>query len=162
VVISPGESLPASADPQWLQDRLAYAGYANCTVEQLLWSNAFGVHRRVATALRAGNVFLAGDSAHTHSPVGGQGMNIGLHDAYNLATKLARVLHGDAPEALLDAYERERLPVARSVVRRTDMLTRALLHPHPALRLARETLAPALARMPIVYRPVIRALSLTA
>jgi 2-polyprenyl-6-methoxyphenol hydroxylase-like FAD-dependent oxidoreductase len=162
VAISPGESLPECADAQWLQDRLERAGYEDCIVEPPLWSNAFRVHRRVATAMRAGNVLLAGDSAHTHSPVGGQGMNIGLHDAYSLAAKLARVLHGDAPETLLDTYEHERLPVARSVVRRTDMLTRALLHPHPALRLARETLAPALVRMPVVYRPVIRALSLTA
>jgi 2-polyprenyl-6-methoxyphenol hydroxylase-like FAD-dependent oxidoreductase len=162
VVIAPGEQLPDRADPRWLQERAQRAGYTGVRVEKVVWSNAFVVHRRIAAAMRRGNVLLAGDSVHTHSPVGGQGMNIGLHDACNLAAKLGAVLRGEEPEALLDAYERERLPVARAVLRRTDMLTRALLHPHPALRMAREMLAPALVRMPVVYTPVIRALALTA
>jgi 2-polyprenyl-6-methoxyphenol hydroxylase-like FAD-dependent oxidoreductase len=89
-------------------------------------------------------------------------MNVGLRDAWNLAAKLAAVLSDEAPEGLLDLYERERLPVAKSVVRRTDLLTRALAHPHPLLRLTRERIAPRIARLPIVYGPVIRRLSLTA
>ena len=112
--------------------------------------------------MRRGNVLLAGDSVHTHSPVGGQGMNIGLHDAWNLADKLARVLSGEAPASLLDAYERERLRVARGVLRRTDVLTRALAHPNPLLRVTRERIAPVLAGVPAIYGPMIRRLSLTA
>jgi 2-polyprenyl-6-methoxyphenol hydroxylase-like FAD-dependent oxidoreductase len=89
-------------------------------------------------------------------------MNIGLHDAWSLADKLARVLAGDAPEHVLDSYERERLAVARAVVRRTDVLTRALADPNPVLRITRERIAPAIAGLPVIYRPMIRRLSLTA
>lgn len=109
--------------------------------------------------MRRGNLFLAGDAAHTHSPVGGQGMNIGLHDAWNLGWKLAAVLSGDAPESLLDTYERERLPIAGEVVRRTDVLTKALAHPHPVARLGRELFSPLIARIPLVNGPLVRELS---
>lgn len=162
VVISPEELLPERADRGRLQSRLLRAGYAETSVEEILWSNAFRVHRRLASAMRSANVFLAGDSAHTHSPVGGQGMNIGLHDAWNLAGKLSAVLAGEATETLLDRYERERLPVAKGVVRRTDMLTRALVHPHPLMRITRERIAPRVAGLSVVYGPVIRRLSLSA
>ncbi len=162
VVIAPREDLPESAHAEWLEERLRDAGYRETCVEQVLWSNAFRVHRRIAAAMRCGNAFLAGDSVHTHSPVGGQGMNIGLHDASNLAEKLARVLAGEAPPSLLNAYQRERLPVARGVLRRTDVLTRALAHPNPLLRMTRERIAPVLAGMPVIYRRMIRRLSLTA
>lgn len=162
VVIAPRERLPDRASREWLQDRLRAAGYGGVLIEEPGASNVFQVHRRIASAMRDGNVFLAGDSVHTHSPVGGQGMNIGLHDAWNLASKLARVLDGDAPEALLDGYEHERLPVAKGVLRRTDVLTRALAHPNPLLRITRERIVPRIARLPVVYEPVLRRLSLTA
>lgn len=162
VVIAPREALPDRAQPERLQSRLVAAGYSDVTIDAIEWSNSFRVHRRVASAMRNGRVFLAGDSVHAHSPVGGQGMNVGLRDAWNLASKLAAVLSGEAPEALLDLYERERLPVAKSVVRRTDLLTRALADPHPLARLTRERIAPRLARLPLVYGPVIRSLALTA
>lgn len=162
VVIAPLQDLPEHADRQWLEERLKSAGYANVRVAQPVWSNAFRVHRRIASAMRRGNIFLAGDSVHTHSPVGGQGMNIGLHDAWDLASKLARVLDGTASKELLDEYERRRLPVAKSVVRRTHVLTRVLAHPHPLLRMTRERIAPRLAALPVLYEPMLRRLSLTA
>lgn len=162
VVIAPREHLPERAEREWLEERLRQAGYPDAYVEKTVWSNGFRVQRRIASAMRRNAVFLAGDSVHTHSPVGGQGMNVGLHDAFDLASKLARVLAGDAPDSLLDAYERERLPVARSVLRRTHVLTRALAHPNPVVRAVRERLAPAIAGLPMVYEPVIRRLSLTA
>jgi 2-polyprenyl-6-methoxyphenol hydroxylase-like FAD-dependent oxidoreductase len=162
VVIAPGEQLPDRAERDWLQARLRNAGYAHAEIDHVAWSNAFRVHRRVASAMRRDNVFLAGDSVHTHSPVGGQGMNIGLHDASTLVSKLANVLEGAASVESLDAYERERLPVARAVVRRTDLLTRALVHPNPLLRVTRERIAPRIAGLPLVYRRMLRRLSLTA
>jgi len=70
---------------------------------------------RLADAFRAGRVFLAGDAAHVHPPTGGQGLNTGVQDAYNLGWKLAAVLAG-APAALLDTYEAERRPVAEEVL----------------------------------------------
>jgi 2-polyprenyl-6-methoxyphenol hydroxylase-like FAD-dependent oxidoreductase len=79
---------------------------------------------RMVDQYRNGRVFLAGDAAHVHTPAGGQGMNTGIQDAYNLAWKLAHVLHG-APEALLDTYQAERLPVAQGVLSSTTARIRA-------------------------------------
>lgn len=84
------------------------------------WFSTYRVHHRVAEQFRRGNVFLMGDAAHVHSPVGGQGMNTGLQDAYNLAGKLALVLRGAAGEGLLDTYHEERHPNAVALVRTTD------------------------------------------
>ena len=72
----------------------------------------YRVHQRVAQRYRAGRCFLAGDAAHINNPLGGMGMNGGIHDAHNLATKLARVMTGEAGDTLLDRYEAERRPVA--------------------------------------------------
>jgi FAD binding domain len=72
---------------------------------------------------RAGRVFLAGDAAHLHPPTGGQGLNTGIQDAYNLGWKLASVLRG-GPESLLDTYEEERLPIAAAVLGLSSQLYR--------------------------------------
>ncbi|MEU4560374.1 FAD-dependent monooxygenase [Actinoplanes sp. NPDC023936] len=90
--------------------------------ENSRWYATYRVHHRVAVAFRDGPFFLAGDAAHVHSPVGGQGMNTGLQDAHNLAFKLADVLHGVARDGWLDRYEAERRPVARKLVATTDRL----------------------------------------
>jgi 3-(3-hydroxy-phenyl)propionate hydroxylase len=74
--------------------------------------NLYTVHQRVAQKFRIGRVVLAGDAAHVNSPIGGMGLNSGVHDAFNLADKLTRILHGEADEALLDRYERQRRHVA--------------------------------------------------
>lgn len=79
------------------------------------WLSLYRANVRMASRFRVGRVFLAGDAAHVHSPAGGQGMNTGIQDAYNLGWKLNSVLKG-APEALLDTYEEERLPVAAHVL----------------------------------------------
>jgi 2-polyprenyl-6-methoxyphenol hydroxylase-like FAD-dependent oxidoreductase len=84
------------------------------------WFSTYRVHHRVASAFRAGRVFLLGDSAHIHSPVGGQGMNTGIGDATNLAWKLAAVLKAQATDAILESYEKERIPFAQRLVRTTD------------------------------------------
>jgi 2-polyprenyl-6-methoxyphenol hydroxylase-like FAD-dependent oxidoreductase len=79
------------------------------------WLSLYRVNIRMASRFRIGRVFLAGDAAHVHSPAGGQGMNTGIQDAYNLGWKLESVFTG-APQSLLDTYEEERLPVAASVL----------------------------------------------
>jgi 2-polyprenyl-6-methoxyphenol hydroxylase-like FAD-dependent oxidoreductase len=159
VVVAPGEELPDRADLPGLQGRLAAAGLTRTSVLEIQWTNAFHVHRRTAAGMRSGNVLLAGDSVHTHSPVGGQGMNVGLHDAWSLASKLVRVLEGTAGEDVFDAYARERLQVAKRVLRGTDLLTRVLADPNPVLRITRESLAPRMARHRAIYEPVLRRLS---
>jgi len=84
------------------------------------WFSTYRIHHRCAERFRDRRCFLLGDAAHVHSPAGGQGMNTGLQDAYNLAWKLALVLKGNADPVLLDTYEMERIPVAQRLLRTTD------------------------------------------
>jgi 2-polyprenyl-6-methoxyphenol hydroxylase-like FAD-dependent oxidoreductase len=107
-----------------------------------VWVTTFTVQSRRAGRFRQGRVFLAGDAAHIHSPAGGQGMNTGIQDAVNLGWKLARVVHGTGPEALLDTYEEERLPIARDVLRMTNRLFRIATAANPLMSRLRPRLAP--------------------
>jgi 2-polyprenyl-6-methoxyphenol hydroxylase-like FAD-dependent oxidoreductase len=91
------------------------------------WLSLFRANIRMVDRYRVGRVFLAGDAAHVHSPAGGQGMNTGIQDAYNLGWKLGAVLKG-APAGLLDTYEEERLPVAAEMLGITSRLHRSLLN----------------------------------
>jgi 2-polyprenyl-6-methoxyphenol hydroxylase-like FAD-dependent oxidoreductase len=88
------------------------------------WLTRFEIHHARVPAYRWDRVFLAGDAAHIHSPAGGQGMNTGMQDVFNLAWKLAAVINGEAGDTLLDSYEAERIPVADSVITYTNRLTR--------------------------------------
>src|SRR5690606_7777290 len=83
------------------------------------WISRFTDMTRQAAAYRSGRVLLAGDAAHVHPPMGGQGLNIGVQDAVNLGWKLAQVVAGTSPESLLDTYHAERHPVAARVLRDT-------------------------------------------
>ena len=94
---------------------------------EMRWSSRFLSERRQARHYRKGRVFLAGDAAHVHSPLGGQGMNTGIGDAMNLGWKLAAAAAGSAPPWLLDSYETERHPVGESVLRTTDAFNQLVL-----------------------------------
>ena len=83
------------------------------------WISRFTDTTRQAATYRQGRVLLAGDAAHIHSPVGGQGLNTGVQDAVNLGWKLAQVVKGTSPDTLLDTYHAERHPVAARVLRIT-------------------------------------------
>ncbi|MEP9355016.1 FAD-dependent monooxygenase [Xanthobacter sp. KR7-65] len=107
---------PSLADIQEVAERLAPG---QMRVDDLRWSSQFRISMRLAARYGAGQVFLAGDACHIHPPTGGQGMNTGIQDAYNLAWKLALVMQGRAPVRLLDSYEAERRPVAAEVIART-------------------------------------------
>jgi len=95
---------------------------------------------RQAVAYRAGRVLLAGDAAHVHFPVGGQGLNIGVQDAVNLGWKLAQVVNGTSPDSILDTYHAERHPVAARVLRNT-MAQTALLRADERTEALRDTMA---------------------
>ena len=86
------------------------------------WFTAYKLHHRMADRFRGGRSFLIGDAAHINSPVGGQGMNTGLQDAYNLAWKIAGVINGQIKPAILDTYANERMPVAESLLKTTDAI----------------------------------------
>jgi len=90
-------------------------------------AGTFQVHRKMADRMRAGRLLIAGDAAHIHSPAGGVGMNTGVQDAHTLAWRLASVVSGTLPADELDAWERERLTVARGVIADTDRQTRMWL-----------------------------------
>ncbi len=95
------------------------------TITDSHWLTCFEIHHGQVARYRHGRVFLTGDAAHIHSPAGGQGMNTGMQDAFNLAWKLAAVVHGDGGQVLLDSYHAERHPVAEAVIAFSGNLTRA-------------------------------------
>jgi 2-polyprenyl-6-methoxyphenol hydroxylase-like FAD-dependent oxidoreductase len=101
------------------------SGRADIRLRELTWSTIWRPNIRMVQQFRAGRVFLAGDAAHVHPPTGGQGLNTGVQDAYNLGWKLNAVLDG-VPDELLDSYEAERLPVAARVLG----ISTALLQKH--------------------------------
>ena len=88
------------------------------------WLTRFEIHERIISSYRNGRVFFAGDAAHTHSPFGGQGMNTGMQDVYNLAWKLGLVYRGIGSTSLLDTYNEERHPVAAALLKNTTLQTK--------------------------------------
>lgn len=105
------------------------------------WTSSFRIQRRLADTYRRGRVLLAGDAAHIHSPLGGQGMNTGIGDAENLAWKLALVIGGRAADGLLDTYETERRPIAKEVLDSTTGLTRLVVSDNPLAQFVRDRIA---------------------
>ena len=126
-------------------------------VTKVNWFSAYRVHHRVADRFREGRVFLSGDAGHVHSPAGGQGMNTGIGDAVNLAWKLAAVLGGRANPILLDTYEAERIPFARSLVRTTDRVFEAVVSRGVFSRLVRSVFAPFILPLALRFAAVRRA-----
>ena len=108
------------------------------------WISRFTDMTRQAAAYREGRVLLAGDAAHVHYPVGGQGLNTGVQDAVNLGWKLAQVVKGTSPKSLLDTYHAERHPVAARVLR-TTMAQTALTRADARITAVLETMAEMLA-----------------
>ncbi|MTJ61506.1 FAD-dependent oxidoreductase [Nocardia seriolae] len=90
-------------------------------LRDVVWAAMFRFHSRIADRFRTGHCFLVGDAAHIHNPAGGQGLNLAVGDAMNLAWKLAQVIGGQAPDSLLDTYSTERRPIAETVLKRTDL-----------------------------------------
>jgi 2-polyprenyl-6-methoxyphenol hydroxylase-like FAD-dependent oxidoreductase len=109
-------------------------------IHRLIWISRFTDMTRQAAAYRDRRVLLAGDAAHVHSPVGGQGLNTGVQDAVNLGWKLAQVVHGTAPESLLDTYHSERHPVGARVLRGT-MAQVALMRVDDRIEALRDTVS---------------------
>lgn len=128
------------------------AGAVEARIREATWTSVFRIHRRLADEYRRGRVLLAGDAAHIHSPVGGQGMNTGIGDAENLSWKLAHLVRGRAGEALLDTYQAERRPPAANVLRNTTANTRLLVGAGPMTRFLRDRVVIPLLNLPSVQR----------
>ena len=120
--VAPDRSVPPTLD-DFRRELRATAG-TDFGVHSPRWLSRFGDATRLAERYRVGRVLLAGDAAHVHPPAGGQGLNLGIQDAFNLGWKLAAVVSGRMPDGLLDTYESERRPVAAAVL----TSTRAQMH----------------------------------
>src|SRR5215467_11126947 len=141
-------------------------GWMQVEVERVNWFSTYQVHHRVANRFHEGRVFLLGDAAHIHSPVGGQGMNTGIGDAVNLGWKLSAVLGQRAKLSLLDSYEPERVAFARRLVATTDRAFTGVTSAGPIARLLRLQVVPAvlprLLALEAVRRFLFRTVSQTA
>ena len=144
---TPPDAPVSLAEAQRLAD--AYTSGA-VRLHDAIWMTNFRLHHRAAAHYRAGQIFVAGDAAHIHSPAGAQGMNTGIQDAVNLGWKLAHTLRG-ANEALLDTFETERAPVGRWVLRFTDRAFKAATATSLPVRFARSRIVPTI--IPLVLKP---------
>lgn len=147
VASTPSQEPPTLAD---LEQLLAQRGSRTekARVLEVVATSTYRVQERVSARFRAGNVFLVGDAAHTHSPAGAQGMNTGIQDAGNLAWKLHAVLGGLAPEELLDSYHSERHPIAAGMVAFTRQFATLANMPDPAAGDIRNRVLAAAAAIP--------------
>jgi 2-polyprenyl-6-methoxyphenol hydroxylase-like FAD-dependent oxidoreductase len=175
--VPPGFAARSPGDDEISHEPYAHVGLAaiqrwfdeyfhvRAKLDHVAWSSLFHLHTRIAHRFRVANVLLVGDAAHIHSPAGGQGMNLGIGDAFNLGWKLALVTRGEALERLLDSYEAERFPVATAVLRGSDRGFALEATSNPLAVWARATLVPRLVgpllRLPVVRKQVFRLFSQT-
>jgi len=144
---NPKASEPQLAEVQELVDRRTRGAIR---LSDPVWLSRFHISHRKIREFRYGRVFLAGDSAHIHSPAGGQGMNTGIQDAFNLAWKLGLVVHERSPVSLLDTFNAEREPVAKMVLNLTDRLTRMATLQSPFGQQLRDALLPLLTGIHVI------------
>ncbi|HLZ03103.1 MAG TPA: FAD-dependent monooxygenase [Bradyrhizobium sp.] len=138
---------------------LVERGPRGIEARSLHWSSYFRIHHRQVARLREGRIFVAGDAAHIHSPFGGQGMNTGLQDAWNLVWKLDLAVRGRGSAQLLESYTAERRPVISGVIALTHAMTRALGTRSRVAMVLRNALFPLISRLPPVQRAFVRRLS---
>ncbi|MGY1681104.1 FAD-dependent monooxygenase [Geodermatophilus sp. SYSU D01176] len=135
------------------------SGLPHVRLSSPTWLSTWHSNVRLVDRYRVGRVLVAGDAAHLHSPVGGQGMNTGIQDAYDLGWKLGLVVRGRASDRLLDTYEEERRPIAQAVLSGSDLGYRAVFGADPVTTFLREhVLTPALA-VPAVQRAILGGVS---
>jgi 2-polyprenyl-6-methoxyphenol hydroxylase-like FAD-dependent oxidoreductase len=140
---------------------LLHVGTAGLSFKACHWFSTYRIHHRCTERFRDRRCFVLGDAAHVHSPMGGQGMNTGLQDAYNLAWKLALVLSNRAHDALLDTYEAERRPFAQKLLATTDRAFRIVVSENWFAGVLRTHIVPRLAAIAMKRIQVKKAAFLT-
>lgn len=145
-------ALPEDAPPPPEEPTLEPFALPGVRLHDLRWYSAFRVSKRLAPSFRSGPVLLAGDAAHIHSPVGGQGMNLGMQDAWSLAAALAQ------GGAAVDAWATERRAVAAKVLRATDLATRIVTRPGRLAATLRRGVLGVVATQPWLLRRLARGL----
>jgi 2-polyprenyl-6-methoxyphenol hydroxylase-like FAD-dependent oxidoreductase len=129
-----------------IEERIKEESKLDLDIHDVQWFSTYKVHTRHANKFSAGRCFLAGDSAHIHSPAGAQGMNTGIQDSYNLAWKMAFVLKREADEKLLDTYNEERLENAKKLLQTTDRMFQFAAGSESILSFLRTNVLPPLAK----------------
>jgi 2-polyprenyl-6-methoxyphenol hydroxylase-like FAD-dependent oxidoreductase len=147
---------PSLAEMQAIVDE---RGPGGVRLSEPFWLSGFRIHERKVANYRRGRVFLAGDAAHIHSPAGGQGMNTGMQDAWNLAWKLGLVSSGRARASLLDSYTLERGEVGEMVLRNATRLTRVATLRNPISQFIRNRVVGLLGMLPAFRRGFVRTLN---
>ena len=147
---APGAPLNQHPTQEQLQ-QIIDARIGDVTITTPHWLTCFEIRHGQVPAYRVGRAFLAGDAAHIHSPAGGQGMNTGIQDAFNLSWKLATVITGDGGDALLDSYHAERHPIGKQVIDFTSTLTRLGTLKGPA-RVVRDAVVRVVGHLPPAVR----------
>ncbi len=149
------------ADPslEEINALMAHRGSPSFVMTDPVWLASFRINERKVKQYSKGRVFLAGDAAHIHSPAGGQGMNTGMQDAFNLAWKLALVAKGSAKASLLDSYSPERTAVGDRVLRNAGRLTEAATLRNPVLQGIRNAVARFATGFPFVQHKIANQLS---
>ncbi|KST65785.1 FAD-dependent oxidoreductase [Mastigocoleus testarum] len=146
-------------DLEELQESISAILEKPVSLSQAKWLSRWGSELRLAPKYQLGRVFIAGDAAHTHSPAGGQGMNTGIQDAFNLGWKLALAVKAESPQTLLNTYNAERHKIGASILRVSDFLLRSLLLRQRILRQMRELLFRIFIPLPFVQRKLAQNLS---
>jgi 2-polyprenyl-6-methoxyphenol hydroxylase-like FAD-dependent oxidoreductase len=129
-----------------IEARIKEEAQLDLDITRVDWFSTYKVHTRHVEKFSAGRCFLAGDAAHIHTPAGGQGMNTGIQDAYNLAWKMALVLNGSAGQRILDTYNEERLPNAKRLLQTTDRMFNIAAGTDWFLNVIRTTVFPPMAK----------------
>lgn len=159
IAYPPGQAPSGDVTFDELQEAVDRCAPRGARVGEITYTGRFQINQRKVARHAVGRVLLAGDAAHIHSVVGGQGMNTGIQDAFNLGWKLAAVVGGHAGRELLDSYATERAPVAHRLVKGTRRVTRITLLRNPIATAVRRNLGPHIASRPVVQRLVARALT---
>ncbi len=130
-------------------------------IDSVDWLSDFSIHECLASNFRNGHVFLAGDSAHSHSPAGAQGMNTGIQDSWNLAWKLAHVIKNEAKDSLLDTYDTERRGIANDVIKRSGGITKVATTNNKFIQLLRNLGVGGILSIDLVRNKIVNSLQHT-
>ncbi len=145
--------VPADPTLEQVQSLVAERGPPGLVLSDPIWLSGFRINERKVSDYRSGRVFVAGDAAHVHSPAGGQGMNTGMQDAFNLAWKLAMVCRGTGAPGLLDSYSAERSEIGAQVLKAAGRLTAVAVMKNHAAQSVRNLIG----RLMLGFAPVRRA-----